>query len=269
MTHNVQSTSPRNKVTVGISRRLPLTPGSTIFCDFDGPLVDVSDRYYSTYQQALTALATDHIAQGLRIHLRRLSKVEFWRMKQNRMGDRMIAQWSGLEGQQIDAFLDRVQQIVNQPSLLHQDCLQPHVKQAIQGLKVQGVRIVLVTLRQQDQVLEILRAHHLDHAISCVYGATERDAAYCNHADHKTALLQTAISAQQSDGFITHNAWMIGDTEADILAGQSLGIPTLALTCGIRSETYLKRYGPTAICHDLRSAVDFLLPICQLTLQFA
>ncbi len=26
----------------------------TIFCDFDGPLVDVSERYYATYQRALT-----------------------------------------------------------------------------------------------------------------------------------------------------------------------------------------------------------------------
>lgn len=268
MTHALPLALSRNSTAIDVAQCLPLTPGSTVFCDFDGPLVDVSERYYSTYQQALTVFAANSLSQGVRTHLRRLSKAEFWKMKQNRLGDRAIAQWSGLEGAQIDAFLKRVQQIVNQPDLLHQDRLQPGVRKAIQVLKFQGIRIVLVTLRQQDQVLEILRSHCLDASVSRIYGATEHDAAYGNHADHKTALLQTAIAAEQSDGFITHNAWMLGDTEADIIAGQSLGVPTLALTCGIRSKAYLKRYAPTAVCADLRSAVDFLTPTCQSILQF-
>lgn len=269
MTPNLRLASLRNNVGHDGSRWLPLTPGSTIFCDFDGPLVDVSDRYYSTYQQALATFAVDDATANLRPNLRRLSKAEFWRMKQNRMGDRMIAQWSGLAEGDIDAFLARVQQIVNQPGLLHQDCLQPGVKQAIRALKTQGIRIVLVTLRQQHQVLEILQSHHLEGALSGIYGATESHAAYGNHGDHKTVLLKTAIAAQQQAGFITHNSWMVGDTEADIIAGQAVGLPTLALTCGIRSKGYLKRHKPTAVCCDLRSAAEFLLPACQPMLQLA
>ena len=29
------------------------SPRMTVFCDLDGPIVDVSDRYYTTYQQGL------------------------------------------------------------------------------------------------------------------------------------------------------------------------------------------------------------------------
>jgi phosphoglycolate phosphatase-like HAD superfamily hydrolase len=60
---------------------------------------------------------------------------------------------------------------------------------------------------------------------------------------------------QHSDGF----AWMVGDTEADVLAGQQLGIPTIALTCGIRSRSYLQRLEPTRIHADLLSATRYLM----------
>jgi phosphoglycolate phosphatase-like HAD superfamily hydrolase len=52
---------------------------------------------------------------------------------------------------------------------------------------------------------------------------------------------------------------MIGDTEADLLAGQALSIPTIALTCGIRSHFYLKQFKPTCIHSDLLAATYYLL----------
>jgi len=52
---------------------------------------------------------------------------------------------------------------------------------------------------------------------------------------------------------------MVGDTEADILAGQATDIPTIALTCGIRSQTYLKNFEPTRIHSDLLSAAHYLV----------
>jgi phosphoglycolate phosphatase-like HAD superfamily hydrolase len=53
---------------------------------------------------------------------------------------------------------------------------------------------------------------------------------------------------------------MIGDTEADILAGQATGVPTIALTCGIRSRRYLQQFDPTLIHTDLLSAMHTLVP---------
>jgi phosphoglycolate phosphatase-like HAD superfamily hydrolase len=44
---------------------------------------------------------------------------------------------------------------------------------------------------------------------------------------------------------------MVGDTEADIWAAQAVGIPAIALTCGIRSEAYLQRLAPDHLESDL------------------
>lgn len=237
------------------------TTALTVFCDFDGPIVDVSERYYSTYCQGLVAVQAAAVAQGTSIPLHRLSKSQFWRMKQERTPDREIAMRSGLQGEQIDFFLQQVSQIVNQPELLHQDTLQPGVRHALSMLHNQGVRLVLVTLRRQTQAAEWLQREGLDHLFSQIHGTPDDSFAYTNLAQHKTDLLSSVIAgcSWNNPTAIGTSACMIGDTEADVLAGQAAGIPTIALTCGIRSQSYLQSFQPTAIHANLVAAVYDLL----------
>ncbi|HIK45599.1 MAG TPA: HAD family hydrolase, partial [Leptolyngbyaceae cyanobacterium M65_K2018_010] len=203
---------------------------STIFCDFDGPIVDVSERYYATYRQGLELLqAKDPDAESGE-KSRPLSKAQFWTFKQNRIPDRQIAHWSGLEAGQIDDFLDLVGHLVNHPSLLDHDRLQPQAYAGLDMLHQCGVRVVLVTLRPPAQVRQFLAQHDLDWAISDLYGMPTAQAAYQNQANHKIERLRTAIAAQREQGYSLSQAWMIGDTEADIMAGQALGLDTVAVT---------------------------------------
>jgi phosphoglycolate phosphatase len=228
----------------------------TIFCDFDGPIVDVSERYHSTYLLGLAEVSIAYQAEGVDLPIAPLSKEQFWQMKQERMPDPEIALRSGLQGEQIALFLKRVSQIVNQTDLLHQDQLQPGVKWALSLLHAQGARLVLVTLRCQAQATQMLRTYGLEHLFSRIQGANNLDAAYANHAQHKTQLLSDVVAEYSTE---TASAWMIGDTEADILAGQAMGVPTIALTCGIRSRNYLQKFAPTRIHADLLSAAHYLV----------
>ena len=138
----------------------------TLFCDFDGPIVDVSERYYHTYQLGLADIASAYPA----LALSQLSKAQFWQMKQERTPDVEIAMRSGLQGEQIEQFLSRVRQIVNQPELLAQDQIQPGVKWALSLLHERGIRLVLVTLRQQVQATQILREQGLEALFSGIGG---------------------------------------------------------------------------------------------------
>jgi phosphoglycolate phosphatase len=230
----------------------------TLFCDFDGPIMDVSERYYRTYRLGLTDTQAHYQALGQPLTLSPLSQEQFWRMKQSRTPDVEIAMRSGLEQDQVTWFLQRVRHIVNDTQLLAQDQLQPGVVWALHILHAHGARLVLVTLRQQDQVEQILRRHHLRHLFSAIWGGSDRDAAYNNQAHHKTDLLHQAIAQSQALEHRT-TAYMIGDTEADIIAGQTHGIPTLALTCGIRSRSYLEQFEPTHIHADLLTVAHQLL----------
>jgi phosphoglycolate phosphatase len=151
---------------------------------------------------------------------------------------------------------------VNQPTLLHKDQLQLGVRWALAMLHAKGIRLVLVTLRCQTQAVQILQSYGLTHLFSAIWGTQDETAAYCNYADEKTRLLTAALESSQQEraaSEFSRCAWMIGDTEADILAGQATGVPTIALTCGIRSRTYLEKFAPTCIYNDLLSATRYLV----------
>lgn len=229
---------------------------TTLFCDFDGPLVDVSDRYYSTYRLGLKNMTAQ---PGHQLKLHPLSKQQFWQMKRERVCDREIAMRSGLHAKQIDQFLNNVQTLVNQSNLLHKDKMQPGVNWALALLHSQGVKLVLVTLRETNQVKQILQNYGLLRLFSGIYGTHDQLSAYHNYGDIKAYLLETAVATHCQD-----QAYMIGDTEADILAAQALSIPTIALTCGIRSRAYLQQFQPTCIYRDLLSAAHHVLHLARI-----
>jgi phosphoglycolate phosphatase len=261
----VTNPSGNAKLMPGFSRNF--SKPITVFCDFDGPIVDVSDRYYSTYHLALTDTAefyrefSTHIFNHDRLTV--LTKTQFWQMKQDRTPDREIAFQSGLDGERIDFFLQRVMEIVNCADLLHQDKIQPGVTWALGLLRAQGCKLILVTLRDRDEAIRILDQHGLRQLFSGIYGTDNSQAAYQNYSQLKTKLLAQAMRDHQ----ITQensDSWMIGDTEADLLAGIAMEIPTIALTCGIRSKQKLTPFKPTLIKDDLLCAAHHLVGVNSL-----
>jgi phosphoglycolate phosphatase len=268
--HCVANPSANLKLMAGFPRSL--SKPITIFCDFDGPIVDVSDRYYSTYHQALTdtaefyrELSTQRLTDlAVQTNLTVLTKAQFWQMKQNRVPDLEIAHQSGLGSGEIDFFLQRVVEIVNSSNLLQQDKLQPGVAWALNLLRSQGRKLILVTLRDRDEAIDFLEQHGLRQLFTDIYGTDNSQAAYQNYAQIKTQLLERAMHEHQVTRMDADCSWMIGDTEADILAGRAMGIPTIALTCGIRSERQLSQLQPTLIKTDLLCAAHYLVGINSL-----
>ncbi len=224
-----------------------------VFCDLDGPLIDVSRRYYKTYQLAIAAVQ----AQERSLSLTPLSGSQFWQMKQERMPDADIAFCSGLRHEQIDCFLAKVLDIVNQPNLLQEDDVQPNVLQSLRLLKRLGASLSVVTLRCQAQAVELLQQFQLDSFFDHICGAEDKSSAYRNYTEGKQSILQGLIAQLAPSNHDQH--WIIGDTEADIHAGQALGLSTVALTCGMRSHRYLQRLQPTTVQADLRSATEYLM----------
>jgi phosphoglycolate phosphatase len=242
-----------------------LSEQTTVFCDFDGPIVDVSDRYYSTYRLALTDTERFYSEFSPQQQVEKnlpspvLTKEQFWHMKQNRIPDREIAKRSGLSDEKIDFFIARVVKIVNRPDLVQQDKLQPGVSWALNLLRTQGIKLILVTLRDQLEATCILEQHGLRNLFTGIYGTDDSQAAYQNYTEVKTYLLDRAMKDHLPAAANPHDSWMIGDTEADILAGTAMGIPTIGLTCGIRSYRQLSQLQPTSLEPDLLSAAHRLV----------
>lgn len=231
----------------------------TIFCDFDGPIVDVSDRYYNTYLTALQEVQVEHKNAGRSPSIQPMTKEQFWSMKRHRIPDIEIALRSGLQRDEFDPFLHRVKQLVNHPRLLHYDCLQPGVDWALNLLHKHNVQLVLVTLRCRTQAIKLLQEQGLLSLFTHVYGTSDEDVAYLNVVDYKVSLLKKAWHEQLCRYGRPLQAWMVGDTEADIQAGQAVGVPTVAITSGIRSQSYLKRFSPNYTFDTLLDAAHELM----------
>lgn len=229
----------------------------TIFCDLDGPLIDVSQRYYTTYQLALAETQAYIQTQAETVSLTPLSLDQFWSMKQAKRPDIEIADLSGLSGHYIDFFMHQVQAMVNQPLLLQEDRLQPGVHKALEQLLKQGAQLAVVTLRCQAQVDQVLRQHHLTHYFRLIRGTDDTQAAYQNYAVCKQVLIQDTIHAMGLTNY--QPIWMIGDTEADVLAAQAMQINTVALTCGMRNYAFLNGLRPTSIQSSLATASKYIL----------
>ena len=92
-------------------------------------------------------------------------------------------------------FLAAVSRIVNHNSLLplrSAASLKPGKDFQFWGQC--GIRVVLVTLRPPQQVIEFLQRHDLEWAIADLFGMDLIESAYKNQANHKIERLQAAIA---------------------------------------------------------------------------
>ena len=229
----------------------------TVFCDLDGPLIDVSQRYYRTYRLAIAETSYHYQMLGISLTIDPMSEARFWHMKRERIPDPDIAVRTGFVDEQIDFFLNTVKMLVNQPMLLQADRLQHCARAALESFKAEGINLALVTLRDHDQAIQVLKRFGLYHYFSHIRGTQDKFAAYENYTDYKAAMLSNLMDTMALTP--RHPVCMIGDTEADVLSAKAVGIDAIALSCGMRSSDYLKRLEPSCIAEDLSDATRYIL----------
>jgi phosphoglycolate phosphatase-like HAD superfamily hydrolase len=224
-----------------------------IITDFDGPIVDVSERYYRVYELCLEK--TRHSQQ----QIKQLSKAEFWQMKRDRISEIEIGMVSGLDEQQASAFSQLRKQTVHTQPYFEYDVL---AEDAIDTLsKIQQLKIDLA-------VMTMRRVRELEYALQkCNLGEFfPENRRYCLSNDYvktrdiedKPLLMQRALAELP-----VADTWMIGDTEADIAAAKRHGIKVIAVECGIRDRIQLESYQPDLIVKNFSVAVDTILDIWQ------
>lgn len=221
-----------------------------LITDFDGPIMDVSERYYRVYQFCLEKIRSP----GQEI--KELPKAEFWALKRSQIPETEIGRISGLEPHQVKDFAHLRRETVHTMPYLSHDCLQPEAVPALEAAQNAGVELVVMTMR---------RVRELDEAfdrtdLSRFFPPKQR---YCLGNDYvktgdtndKPLLMERALRELPPAGDI----WMVGDTEADIIAAKTHRVKVIGVLCGIRNHNQLENYQPDLIMANLQTAVDFLL----------
>jgi hypothetical protein len=221
-----------------------------LITDFDGPIMDVSERYYRVYQLCLEK--TRYPGQTII----ELSKAEFWQLKRSHTPEIQIALKSGLDAQQGQQFSQIRKQTVHTWPYFQYDVIIPTALETLTKVQAAGIDLAVMTMR---------RVRELDYAFN-QYDLSQffpENRRYCLSNDYvKTRdvedkpLLMARALAQLPPAADT---WMVGDTEADITAAKKHDIKIIAVESGIRDRSQLESYQPDMIVSDLKTAVDFIL----------
>jgi phosphoglycolate phosphatase-like HAD superfamily hydrolase len=221
-----------------------------LITDFDGPIVDVSERYYRVYQYCLEKIRRSNQ------QVKQLSKTEFWQLKRSHTAEKQIGILSGLDEAQAQEFAKLRKQTVHTEPYFQYDTLAPGAVDALLKMQRARVDLVVMTMRRVRELDYAFRKYDLErfflenrrYCLSNNYVKT-RD------VDDKPLLMARAIKELPP----ATDTWMVGDTEADIVSAKRQGIKVIAVECGIRDLTQLKAYYPDLIVKNLSAAVDFVL----------
>ena len=221
-----------------------------LLVDFDGPISDVSQRYYQVYLLCLEQKRRQN--QQLRV----LSKKEFWQLKRSRTPEKQIGITSGLESAQAEDFALLRKQTVHTQPYFEYDTLAPGAIEALQQVQLAGIDLAVMTMR---------RVRELEYALQKfdLYQFFPQNRRYCLDNDYvktrdiedKPLLMARALKELP----LAEDTWMIGDTEADIAAAKKHGIKSIAVECGIRDRAQLEPYEPDFFVPNLPEAVNLLL----------
>lgn len=221
-----------------------------LITDFDGPVMDVAERYYRVYQYCLQQV------QRLDQAVQPLSKEEFWRLKRAQVPEREIGQMSGLDAEQAIDFANLRRLTVHTLPYLVHDLPKEGAIATLERLQQLGIELVVMTMR---------RVRELDEALTrCDLGRFfPVDRRYCLSNDYvkttdvqdKPLLMERALAELPP----VDETWMVGDTEADIAAAKAHGIKIVGVLSGIRSRQQLMLYQPDAIVENLGAAVELIL----------
>ncbi|NET38368.1 MAG: HAD family hydrolase [Cyanothece sp. SIO1E1] len=221
-----------------------------IITDFDGPIMDVSERYYRVY---LLCLAT---IRGSDQVVNQLSKVEFWQLKRACVPEREIGRLSGLNQAQAQDFARLRRDTVHTLPYLAYDCPVPGAIATLERIQQAGISLVVMTMRRVRELDHALEQYDLGQffAPDCRYCLSD-DYVKTKDVEDKPLLMQQALAELPP----ASQTWMIGDTEADIIAAKTHGIPVLGVLSGIRDRPRLEQHQPTLVVNDLTAAIDLIL----------
>jgi phosphoglycolate phosphatase-like HAD superfamily hydrolase len=220
-----------------------------IITDFDGPIMDLSNRYYHVYQLCLDQLKEPN--QSVTI----LTKDKFWAYKRAKISEQQVGIASGLTSVQAEKFKQLRDRTAHQLQYLSLDRIVPGAIAALEQIQADGIELIVMTLRRTCELNVAFGQYDLARffPIDCCYCLADD---YQKQGDikDKTHMMAQALSEFKS----APNTWMIGDTETDIIAARTHGIKVIGVLSGIRDLDRLEQYQPDQIVSNLAAAVEFI-----------
>jgi phosphoglycolate phosphatase len=210
----------------------------TLFVDLDGPVLETARRHFELHRALATELGAVVPSD----------RAAYWAQKRAGRSSVALLAAAGASPAQCESFRRRWAEEIERPRWLGLDEVQPGAAAALAELR-RHLPLVLVTLRQDRAALEA----QLDRLGLTVFFRRVLSASPLA-GDGPT--LKAALIARHAPGAF---GAIVGDTEIDLRTGKILGLPTIAVTCGIRDAAQLLAEQPDRILPDLAALTPAVL----------
>lgn len=208
----------------------------TIFIDLDGPILDVSEKYYRVYSDILSQ-------NGFKV----LSKSEYWNAKREKVPDLEILQRS-IAGSFLESYLYERKLLIESDPYLMYDKLQDGAVQVLEKLS-ENNELILVTLRTYpEQLHKQLEYLNIKKYFFSILSSSDE-------ANPRWTIKYNLIKGFLVNKRISHGIF-IGDTETDVLAGKELGFKTIVVLNGIRSHDLLIETRPSFVVNSINDILS-------------
>jgi phosphoglycolate phosphatase len=222
--------------TAGVPRLMNIT----LFFDLDGPLLDVSARYATLHADLLKAAG-----------LRGMAADQYWERKRARVPEEEILRELGVLGLAPNYLRERLDRVESLEYLLL-DRPWPWTHEVL-GRLARRYPLVLVTARS-SRLLLLEQLDRLD--LIAFFHEVLSEPARRGVDKQKARLISDYLRRHERPA----DGWMVGDTEADVSAGQLVGLRTAAVLTGIRNADLLQAVSPDHLFKDIRELPAQLEP---------
>ncbi|WP_406656586.1 HAD hydrolase-like protein [Methanolobus sp. ZRKC2] len=198
------------------------------FFDLDGPILDVSEKYYQAYSYSLQEL-----------NCTALPKDDYWKFKRLRVPDYEILSKTDSE-HLLAEYKTRRNELIEKKEMLAYDCVWTELRKTYDSL-FNEFPAILVTLRTEPEMVNWqLRDLNIDTWFKSIISRPSTGIS----KDRWKIKVDAIKALDLSKSIDIQECVFVGDTETDIVAGKQLGMKTVGVTFGIRDKKLLSPLKP-------------------------
>ncbi len=202
-----------------------------LYFDLDGPIIDVSKRYYYVHQKVCNQL---NISSNITMEA-------YWNQKRamTPLGNILYLKKGGPVNQYKEKWLDNIEK----KDALILDEVFSYAKKVLNILS-DRFTLNLITLRRNAMLLDgEMRRLGLNEYFTDIFVVKPSETI-------EPHVLKFNVLTHTSK--FNENVSIVGDTEVDILAGRMAGIKSIGVLSGIRNRRMMERLSPVHIVSDIR-----------------
>lgn len=207
-----------------------------IFFDLDGVLIDPYPKYYKI-----------HLFLTRKYSLKPLSYEDYVKSKQNKLPELFY-----LDDLKKENYVQERLSLLEHPKFLSTDPLYADTKTTLETLKKKHKLFLITVRKNRKELLRQLRNLEIFSYFKKIYSSKSNQLTQNPQTVKQELLLPFLLKNK------TERAIIVGDTEADILAGKHSRMLTVAVINGLRTKEFLLSQKPDFIIDNVGELVPII-----------